>query len=271
MKKLSALLALIAILSLTMALMASANTPNLSAYADISTMEPTKDVTPEMLDAYKVENVQIAPFPNTADGNILASTVNGQDSYVIYKFTATEGNVFKGMTLKSYASVYDWGQPPVGNKFGVYVKETDDFNFETDTPVDGASGMVQKKNHTWKLDKEVEGKSEVYVCIYFVNNSEFIDWVRFYSFDITSTEKSLTPETEPETKPVTTEKPVVTEPDVTTEAPVVDTTVTTDVQTNEGSGDAEPAPVNPIAIILIVAAALIAIVVIVAIIKIMKK
>ena len=133
----------------------------------------------------------------------------------------------------------------------------------------------QKRNHTWKLDKEVAGKSEVYVCVYFLNNSEFIDWVRFYSFDIISTEKSATPETEPKPvtteKPATTEKPVTTEPSVTTEVPAVDTTVTTDVQTSEGTADVTPGGVNPIAIILIVAASLIAIVVIVAIIKILKK
>ena len=259
------------LMSLTVAVSAE---EALRHYVDFAGMEPTQELAADDISAYAVENVMIAEF--NSEGNILAAKENGKPSYVIYKLSASEGNTLSSLLIKSYASVNDWGDKEagldkVGNKFAIYVNTTGEFNPETDTAV--KEGMVGKMNHKWDLTDAVKGQSEVYVCVYFLNNSEFVDWVRFYSFDLTAeeaapapetseTEESTVPESESETTKET-EKKEETTTEETNEA--VDTT------TMAPADDKGEATTNPIAIILIVAGSLIAIIVIVAIVVILKK
>jgi len=268
---LSMILMLAMLLSLTVMVSAEAV---LSHYVDFACMDATTELTADDIGAYAIENVKVAEF--NAEGNILAAKENGKPSYVIYKLSASEGNTLSSLMFKSYASVNDWGDKDagldkVGNKFAIYVNTTGEFNPETDTAL--KEGMVGKMNHKWDLTDAVKGQSEVYVCVYFLNNSNFVDWVRFYSFDLTAeeaapapetseTEETTVPESESETTKET-EKKEETTTDETTDA--VDTTTKAPTD-NEGDASA-----NPIAIILIVAGSLIAIIVIVALVVILKK
>ena len=271
------------LMSLTVAVSAE---EALRHYVDFAGMDATTELTADDIGAYAIENVKVAEF--NAEGNILAAKENGKPSYVIYKLSASEGNTLSSLMFKSYASVNDFGNKEagldkVGNKFGIYVNTTGEFNPETDTAL--KEGMVGKMNHKWDLTDAVKGQSEVYVCVYFLNNSDFVDWVRFYSFDLTAeeaapapetseteetaptpetseTEETTVPESESETTKETEEKEETTT-DETTDA--VDTTTKAPTD-NEGDASA-----NPIAIVLIVAGSLIAIIVIVALVVILKK
>ena len=271
MKKFIALFASIFAVTLVCSLFTSAAT--LKINVDFSGMEANDILTAEDIGAYRIENIKIAEF--NAEGNILVAKNNGAPSYLIYKICADEGKLLSSLTIKSYASVNDWevdGAPLAGNEFGIYVKSTDDFDFESDTPADGASGMVGKKNHTWKLDEYVNGKSEIYVCIYFLNNSSFIDWVRFYSFDFSAAEKINAPATsssDTESQPEsTTSMGSGTETD--NNASIIsgtndDSTDTSDII------DPEEKNTNLIAITLIAVAAIAAVIVVVAMIKVAKS
>lgn len=243
---------------------------SLKISVDFSGMEPNETITADDLNAYRAENVMISLF--NAEGNILAAKTNGTPSYLIYRISADEGNVLSALTIKSFASINDFsvdGAPPAGNEFGIYVNTTDSFDFSSDTPVDGASGMVGKKNHSWKLDKYVSGKKEVFVCIYFLNNSGFTDWVRFYSLDFSAEQRSDTPETEPQTSEAGAETSGNT---ANTDAKSEPSTAATDPVSSE-SADAlpeKPTESNNLAVILIAAAAVVAVVAAVMLIKTLK-
>lgn len=267
---LSMILMLAMLLSLTVMVSAEAV---LSHYVDFAGMDATTELTADDIGAYAIENVKVAEF--NAEGNILAAKENGKPSYVIYKLSASEGNTLSSLLIKSYASVNDWGDKDagldkVGNKFAIYVNTTGEFNPETDTAL--KEGMVGKMNHKWDLTDAVKGQNEVFVCIYFLNNSAFVDWVRFYSFDIAAEEAAPAPETtEPEetTKPETESEP--TKDTEKKEETTDETTDAVDTTTKAPADDKGDDTSNPIAIILIVAGSLIAIIVIVALVVILKK
>lgn len=258
------------LLSLTVTVNAEAV---LRYYVDFASMDAVEDLTADEIDAYAVENVKVAVWGS--EGNILASKENGKPSYVIYKLSASEGKTLSSLLIKSYASVNDWGNKEegldkVGNKFAIYVSTTDTFNPETDTAV--VEGMVGKMNHKWDLTDAVKDQSEVYVCIYFLNNSAFVDWVRFYTFDLTAEEAAPAPET---TEPDETSKPE-TEPESEKESDKKEETTdkgtaSADVTTQPSADHKDESVRNPVAIILIVAGSLIAVIVIVALIMILKK
>ncbi len=153
---------------------------------DFAGMTPTPEgetLSIADIEAYAAVNVKIAEF--NSEGNILAAAENKKPSWVVYKLSAGEGSTFSSLVLKSFASVNDFLLAEVGayagNVFGIYVSDSDAFDFENGTPV--ISGMVGKMNHKWDLSKAAKGLETVYVAVYFLNNSDFVDWVRFYTFE----------------------------------------------------------------------------------------
>ncbi len=177
------------------------NTVKLSV--DFSVMDATKDgetLSLSDVGAYALQNVRIAEF--NAEGNILAAAENKKPSYIIYKLDAPEGETFSTLTLKSFASINDYVLDEVGhlmgNVFGLYVNGDGNFDYENDAPV--KQGMLGKMNHKWDLSSAARGLPTVYVSVYFLNNSDFVDWVRFYSFDFegkTAGEGEFVPSDEP--------------------------------------------------------------------------
>ncbi|MBR5767511.1 MAG: hypothetical protein IKX86_02390 [Clostridia bacterium] len=185
MKNKAAALILVLILAVSMIARVSAeNTVKLSV--DFSVMDATREGETLELDdvrAYAAENVKIAEF--NAEGNILAAAENKKPSWIMYKLDAPEGETFSTLMLKSFASINDFLLEDVGsyagNVFGLYVSGDGVFDYENDKPV--KSGMLGKMNHKWDLSSAAKGLGTVYVSVYFINNSDFVDWVRFYSFD----------------------------------------------------------------------------------------
>ncbi len=130
------------------------------------------------LSAYSYNNIKLATFNSET---ILAARDNGMPSYIIYKINSF-GTVAEAV-MKSYASVNDFKD--VGNEFAVYVNGSPYFDTTDLSPV--VSGMVGKAEHEWDLTAAARGMSECYVCIYFLNNSSFVDWIRFYTFEFSVT------------------------------------------------------------------------------------
>ena len=272
------LFGILLILGLIASLTLTAAAEQIGVSVDFAGMDPNESLTAEEIGAYEISNVKIAVF--NSEGNILAAGQNGTPSYVIYKLSAGEGNMIKTLTLKSYASVNDYVLEDIGhlagNVFKIFVGDKPEFDFENGTPV--VEGMVGKKNHTWTLTNDVVGMEDAYVCLYFLNNSAHVDWVRFYSFAFSGTTKSVDetepPVTEapaPETKAPVTEAP---QPTV-TEAP--QPTVTEAPQPETAAPVTEAAPgqpssgLDPIAIVLIVAGVLIVAVVVAVLVASKKK
>lgn len=267
MKKILISVSLICLLLLTLGSAVGA-VSDIRLMVDFSAMDPVDNADAEMLEAYEVLNVKIALF--NSEGNILAAANNGSPSYVIYRIATEEDGEIKNLTLRSFASINDFVLEDVGheagNVFGIYVKDTPDFDFSSDRPL--VEGMVGKRNHTWDLSKNAKGCREVYVCIYFENNSSFVDWVRFYTFDFTATVQAVGETEPPETeKPApATEKPKEETQMPVTEsaAPVVTAPVTEPAAPQEKAAD-------PIAVILIAAGSLIAVIIVVTIIVMLRK
>ena len=276
----------------------------LSASFDVKETPATTKLKASDIDCVEIKNIMIAEF--NSEGNIIASAENGQPSYFTFKISADEGYVLDGLLIKTYASVNTFND--IECDFGLYISTTQKINYNKASRF--VSGMLGKKNHKWTADSEIpDGATEIYVSVYFVNNSIHVDWIRFYTFEITATQvkkqvetESKAPETEPpapDTEPpaVSTDDTVVTEPPVsetvteeqpaTSEIPAtgpVSSSPETEPKTPETSGQDTAAPTvtdsekptgesgkSVVPVIIIAAAALVIIIATVALIAILKK
>ncbi len=275
----------------------------LYAKFDVRGKDATESLKASDIDCVEISNIKIAEFDN-GEGNIIAAAENKKPSWFTFKLSAEDGYVLDGLLIKTYASVNAWND--VENDFGLYISTTQKIDYAKASRI--ASGMIGKKNHRWTADDAIpEGATEIYVSVYFVNNSNFVDWIRFYDFELTATQSKKQVETEPpatEPADLTSEENVSTEPltsepvtepaditseePVSSEAPVTESeepggetkapetsgkdsegTVTTDAETKDSGKSAGTNNIVPI--IIIAAAAIVLVIATVALIAILKK